>query len=365
MAKVVETLETVDEMIDNEELEVVEEQEEIGDTIELLPEQLTILEEQAVRPWAGDEDAEKKRNENLERLADSIKKNGQLQHIGVRLIEAGDPDENEYEVLYGHRRVAAIALLNETAKKPIYVKCMVYRDVDSKEALQKAMAENLHREDFSPMDLALDIQRIRTMYGWEGGKGTRSVAAFLGVSPATITQHEKLFTLDDDIQAQVHNGKISAQAAFDLAAVKPEKRKAVMDRAAELQAEENGDGNGGEAGENGDGEAATAAGNGKIKRGNVLAAARQTEDALQVAKPMTRKEILDWIGQFDGPGNGYANSAERQFCRYFVSVWAKGEGSDKKLNKLWADLTESAPEGTETKADRAAEVVEPKGKGKR
>lgn len=94
--------------------------------------------------------------------------------------------------------------------------------------------ENVKRKNLSPIQFAIICAEVRDREAWEGAKQTKKVAQYLEVSPATVTTHEKLLTLDKDLQEQVHDGSISAKAAFDLLDVKPEKRGKVLEDAKEL-----------------------------------------------------------------------------------------------------------------------------------
>ena len=91
--------------------------------------------------------------EALEELAASIKAQGILQPIVVRPIE-----ENRYEIIAGERRFRA-AQLAGLSKIPAIIK-----EVDDQTTMALALIENIQREDLSPLDEALAIERLIDEY---------------------------------------------------------------------------------------------------------------------------------------------------------------------------------------------------------
>ena len=73
-------------------------------------------------------------DEELQELAESIKDSGLLQPIKVRPI-----GQERYELVYGHRRVAAMRLLG-------WIKCeSIVEEVSNHESLVQSLVENLQR----------------------------------------------------------------------------------------------------------------------------------------------------------------------------------------------------------------------------
>lgn len=87
--------------------------------------------------------------ENLSELAASIKAHGILQPILVRSIA-----ENRYEVIAGERRFRA-AQLAELSHVPVIIKT-----IDDQTTMALALIENIQREDLTPLDEALAIERL-------------------------------------------------------------------------------------------------------------------------------------------------------------------------------------------------------------
>ena len=81
--------------------------------------------------------------QSLTELADSISRQGILHAIGVRPIAGTD----RYEIVYGERRYRASLIAGKED-----IKATVYNDLSDDEAEEKAIAENLHRQDITPME---------------------------------------------------------------------------------------------------------------------------------------------------------------------------------------------------------------------
>lgn len=161
--------------------------------------------------------------EKIEELAASILAEGQLQPGAYRDTAAGP------ELVFGHRRLAAVGLLNQRGHD-IPFKAVRTSATDA-EALRMALHENTQDENFTPIELAHNIKRVRDQYGWAGKSDTKRVAEFFGLTQAGVTQAEKLLTTPKQVQDQVHQGEMSADAALQLTNAQPEKREEVLKRA--------------------------------------------------------------------------------------------------------------------------------------
>jgi ParB family chromosome partitioning protein len=82
------------------------------------------------------------KSEGIEDLARSIADHGQLQPIGLV------PDGDRYNVVYGHRRYLALAVLNDRPAR-----ALVFEST-SEAMLGAQLAENVDREDMGPVDEA-------------------------------------------------------------------------------------------------------------------------------------------------------------------------------------------------------------------
>ncbi|MDD2358313.1 MAG: ParB/RepB/Spo0J family partition protein [Thiovulaceae bacterium] len=89
-------------------------------------------------------------SESLTELADSIEKNGLLQPITVVKI-----NDQEYTIIYGHRRTAALKKLNKK-----YIDAIILDEVAHEQLSLLPLIENLQREDMNPIETAIAIKKI-------------------------------------------------------------------------------------------------------------------------------------------------------------------------------------------------------------
>ena len=132
--------------------------------------------------------------EPLAELADSIRAQGILQPLVVRKR----PGHKDYEIIAGERRWRA-AQQAELSHVPVII-----RDVDDKTAMALALIENVQRQDLSPLDEALALQRLIN----EFELNQQELAELIGKSRTTITNLLRLLNLEPDVQAFVNEGKL-------------------------------------------------------------------------------------------------------------------------------------------------------------
>lgn len=146
----------------------------------------------------------------LQDLAQSIRELGVLQPILVR----EDPDRpGNYEIIAGERRwrAAQLAQLHEV---PVLVKVL-----SNKETLEVALVENLQREDLSPLEEAVGLQRLMD----EFGHTQEALAKAVGKSRSHVANMLRLLGLPDAVKAMVDKGELSAgHARALLSAAAPE-----------------------------------------------------------------------------------------------------------------------------------------------
>jgi ParB family chromosome partitioning protein len=142
----------------------------------------------------------------LDELVASMQASGLLQPVVVR------PRGAEYELIAGERRWRAAGRLGWT-KIPAVIK-----DVDDQTLLTLALIENLQRDDLSPIDEAAGYQRLAAEFHLPHGE----IARLIGRNRATIANLLRLLQLPEEVQALVHEGKLSeghARAVLGLADV--------------------------------------------------------------------------------------------------------------------------------------------------
>lgn len=145
------------------------------------------------KTWTSDKDDAG--HTSLQRLAESIKEQGILQPLVVM------PHGDKFWIVCGERRYRASKQLADVKTIP----CVVRTDLDEKSSLEASLTENLQREDLSPMDTAHAYHELITKCGYTA----RAIAKKLGVSPAAISQRLSLLKLSPELQADVHEGKLT------------------------------------------------------------------------------------------------------------------------------------------------------------
>ena len=150
----------------------------------------------------------------LEMLTESIKENGVLEPIIVRLSEIG-----EYEIVSGHRRTEVCRELGIT-EIPAVVK-----ELSRNEALICLVDANLHRENLLPSEKAfaykmkLDAQKALGRQGAQvvhPGKSRDIVAEGAGTSRETIRRYIRLTFLEKELLDLVDQGRIALTPAVEL-----------------------------------------------------------------------------------------------------------------------------------------------------
>jgi ParB family transcriptional regulator, chromosome partitioning protein len=127
-------------------------------------------------------------------LANSMQASGLLQPVIVR------PRDGGYELIAGERRWRAAERLG-WPKIPAVVK-----EVDDRTLLTLALIENLQRDDLSPIDEAAGYRRL----GEEFHLGQAEIARVVGRDRSTVANLLRLLQLPPDVQAMVHEKRLSA-----------------------------------------------------------------------------------------------------------------------------------------------------------
>lgn len=131
--------------------------------------------------------------ESLQELADSIKTQGVIQPIVVRLIGT-----DQYEIIAGERRWRATQLA-EIGTIPA-----VIREVSDEAAFAIALIENIQRENLNPIEEAAALQRLQENFDLTH----QQVAEAVGKSRATVSNLLRLMSLDEVIKTMLERGDL-------------------------------------------------------------------------------------------------------------------------------------------------------------
>jgi len=124
--------------------------------------------------------------EGLEQLAESMRAQGILQPIVVRVKRGSD----QYEIIAGERRWRA-AQLAEMKQIPVLI-----RSVSDDVAMAMALIENIQRENLNPIEEALALKRLSETLNLTH----LQIAETIGKSRASVTNLLRLLTLNPDVQ---------------------------------------------------------------------------------------------------------------------------------------------------------------------
>ncbi|NLL53131.1 MAG: ParB/RepB/Spo0J family partition protein [Peptococcaceae bacterium] len=131
--------------------------------------------------------------EKLKELADSIREHGLLQPILVK------PEGNFYQIIAGERRFRASQLAGLDR-----IQCIV-RDCTEQEMTEKALIENIQRDDLSPVEEGLAYAKLIEDYGLT----QEQVAKRVGKGRPTIANLIRIIQLPQEILDLLNKGSIS------------------------------------------------------------------------------------------------------------------------------------------------------------
>ena len=129
----------------------------------------------------------------LEELSKSIINNGIIQPVIVR------PKGSRYELIAGERRWRA-AQLSKIHSVPAII-----RELTDKQAAEYAIAENIQREDLTPVEEAKSYKNLLEIYGYT----QEEVSFSLGKSRSYIANMLRLLTLPNSIINLLEEAKLS------------------------------------------------------------------------------------------------------------------------------------------------------------
>lgn len=129
----------------------------------------------------------------LQELAESIREQGVMQPLLVRLVSA-----DKYEIIAGERRfrAATIAGLKEV---PVLVS-----SADDQAAAAMALVENMQREDLNPLEESQGLARLIEEFGFTHEQAAKAV----GKSRSAISNLLRLTQLAKPVQAMLLSGDI-------------------------------------------------------------------------------------------------------------------------------------------------------------
>ncbi len=136
--------------------------------------------------------------DELEGLAESIRKNGILQPLTVRQTENG-----QYELIAGERRLRAARIVGLSR-----IPC-IQMDVTDENSAVFALIENLQRKDLGFFEESEALANV--MYAF--GISQEELASRLGKSPSTVSNKLRLLKIPDDLRYEIVKANLTERHA--------------------------------------------------------------------------------------------------------------------------------------------------------
>ena len=133
--------------------------------------------------------------EALAELAESVREIGVLQPVLVRPMGDGT-----FQLIAGERRWRA------ATRAGLAVIPAIIRDTDDLGSIERALIENLHRQDLTPLEEAAAYQQLIEDFSLTH----EQVATRVGKSRSAVTNTLRLMSLPPSIQALLADGRLSA-----------------------------------------------------------------------------------------------------------------------------------------------------------
>ncbi len=162
---------------------------------------------------------------NIEEFAAELARDGQLQLAVIRVNSQDEP-----VIIAGHRRLAAIRLINEDPSRfglagPMSFNVRIKKATDE-EAIALNLAENLERDDLSQVDKAFAARQLEEVLGWD----RKRIAARLRVSESRISGLLGIFDLPARIVDLIHEDRLKEAQAKHFKGLPEEQVEAFADR---------------------------------------------------------------------------------------------------------------------------------------
>ncbi len=151
--------------------------------------------------------------EKIEELASSIKQQGVIQPILVRMV-----DTDRYELIAGERRFRAVKFLG-LGEIPAIVRRVADADV-----MEMSIIENIQREELNALEEAKAYRRLAQ----EFGHSQDHIANRVGKDKTSISNLLRILNLPEKIQDYLSRNMITFGHAKALLAVHDEKRQSLL-----------------------------------------------------------------------------------------------------------------------------------------
>ena len=134
-------------------------------------------------------------------IAEDIEKWGQRNPVGLR------PKVDKFQLIYGWERTKGLMLLGRET-----INAIIYEDISEEEAQIHNISDNIRHEDLTPVEIALQIEKLRDIYDWSITK----ISEFYGGKTQYIYDLLTLLKMRDEIRDAVHSGQVGLTHAIEL-----------------------------------------------------------------------------------------------------------------------------------------------------
>jgi len=139
----------------------------------------------------------------LQELTDSIKKNGVIQPIAVRLNKS---EPGKYEIIAGERRWLA------AQKAGLHEIPVTILDLTDQESLEVAIVENIQRDDLNPIEEARGYKRLSEEFKYDH----LNISKLMSKSRSHISNSLRLLSLPKDVINMLEEGSLTSGQARPL-----------------------------------------------------------------------------------------------------------------------------------------------------
>ena len=147
-------------------------------------------------------------------LADSIREHGIIQPLTVRKLQSG-----YYQIIAGERRWRAARMAGLDQVPAIVI------EADDRKAMERAMIENLQREDLNPMEEAEGYRQLMEQYNLT----QEETAQRVGKSRSAVANALRLLNLCPSVRAMVEDGRLTSGHARTILPLSPALQKKAAD----------------------------------------------------------------------------------------------------------------------------------------
>lgn len=154
---------------------------------------------------------------DLEELTDSIYETGLIEPLIVR------PLGNEYQIISGHRRKAALERVGF-----LEAECIV-KELNDEDALKLLLVTNIQRKSMSEIEEAEGIRRMMDEFGWSQER----VADEFGKGQRWVSYRLSLLGLDDSIKEKLSTRVLKPTHAREIAQAPKEVQSEIADKVVE------------------------------------------------------------------------------------------------------------------------------------